>query len=252
MTKPKCRIFLGTSGWAYQDWAGRFYPKKLASKKWLEFYAQQFDTVELNATFYHSFSEKIYQNWYERTPPNFTFVVKMSRFITHRKRLIDVADSIQWQEQNCAPLKEKLALYLLQLPPRMAYAPERLFDALAAFADPSKVAVEFRDRKWLTPEILKILQQFNAVCCNVDSPKLKIENTLTSTTGYIRLHGRIHMYGTNYSSHQLDKVVEQVTALRQKGARKIFIYFNNDFLGFATRNACFLSKKLAKLSYITL
>ncbi len=252
MVKKKCKIFLGTSGWSYKDWSGVFYPKTLSQNKWLEFYAQQFDTVELNATFYHSFSEKTYQNWYNKTPSNFTFVVKISRYITHQKQLIGVKESIQWLEQDCWALKEKLALFLLQLPARMVYAPERLHDALAAFSNPSKVAVEFRNEKWLTPEIIKILQHFNAVCCNVDSPKLRIEDYLTSETGYIRLHGHTLMYGVSYSSRQLDNIVKQVVELYQKGAKKIFIYFNNDFLGFAPRNARSLYNKLTKLSFISL
>lgn len=236
-SKKKCQNLIGTSGWSYDDWLGRFYPQNCSKKYWLEYYASQFNTVELNATFYHHFSQKVFKNWHDRTPKNFQFIVKLPRYITHTQRLINIKSGILKAEKAAAPLQDKLALFLMQLPPNIAYQPERLERALSAFSDSSRVVVEFRNEKWITPEVKKILKDYKAIFCNVDSPSIQIYNELTSKIAYIRLHGHSRMYNYNYTITQLTKIVDATKDLIKKGASKIYIFFNNDHYANAPRNA---------------
>jgi uncharacterized protein YecE (DUF72 family) len=241
MTKSK--IWIGTSGWAYRDWSGRFYPEDLTKKKWLEYYSSKFNAVELNVTFYRQFSPETFAGWYNQTPDNFRFVVKLSRYITHVKRLSRVSQAIKLAEKNASALQEKLGLILLQLPASMPYKPERLYNALAAFADPSRVAVEFRHKRWFTPEVHAILTKFNTVFCNVDSPGIRIYDHVTAKTAYLRLHGHTKMYNYYYNAAMLKKIAGVIKKLLNKGVTEVYIFFNNDFYAYAPANA----KKLSSL-----
>ncbi|MBS0351216.1 MAG: DUF72 domain-containing protein [Proteobacteria bacterium] len=234
--------FIGTSGWTYEDWAGAFYPKELPKSKWLEYYASQFNTVELNATFYRSFPQKTYESWYKRTPDNFHFVVKISRFISHIKKLVDVEESIQKAQQSAHGLKEKLGLFLLQLPPKIGYNKELLISTLAAFSDPSQLVVEFRNAQWFNPETYSILKKFNCIACNIDSPHLRIYDWVTSDIAYLRLHGHTKMYAYDYDRRQLNKITDILDGLKKKGAKKIYVFFNNDHFACAPKNAAKLKK----------
>ncbi len=233
----KQKILIGTSGWTYSDWTGLFYPEQLPKSQWLEYYAQKFKTVELNATFYRNFPQKTFAAWYDRTPENFKFVIKLSRYISHRKYLLDVKSSIQLFEDSVLPLKDKLVLLLLQLPPKMPYSPERLYDALSAFSDPSRVVVEFRNQNWLTEEVKSILTKFKVIFCNIDSPSMKVYDWLTSNTGYLRLHGHNKMYNYNYTGRQLKKIALYVEDLMKHGAKEMYVFFNNDYFAYAPHNA---------------
>ena len=117
MTK---KIFIGTSGYSYKHWIDKFYPKDLPQKRWLEFYAQHFNSVELNVTFYRLPKESLFENWYKRTPSNFRFVIKGSRFITHIKRLQDCKEPLNLFMQRAANLKDKLSCILWQTPPSLS------------------------------------------------------------------------------------------------------------------------------------
>ncbi len=128
------RYFIGTSGWHYDDWRGRFYPEKLPRAKWLEFYARHFSTLELNSTFYHLPSEKALTNWYDASPPDFIFAVKVSRFITHIKRLKDCNEAVSNFMSRVIILKEKLGPLLYQLPPGLQRDDERLNIFFSPFA----------------------------------------------------------------------------------------------------------------------
>ncbi|HVV69119.1 MAG TPA: DUF72 domain-containing protein [Gammaproteobacteria bacterium] len=242
----KKHIYIGTSGWTYADWSDLFYPKDLPKNQWLEYYTTQFNTLELNATFYRTFPEKVFKSWYKRTPENFHFVVKASRYITHRKYLLDVTPAIERFEKSIRPLKEKASLILLQLPPRMPYHPERLQAALAAFSDASRVVVEFRNKAWLTEEVLAILIKFKAIFCNVDSPAIQIYDKVTSDIAYLRLHGQKALYDDNYTARQLKKFAASIEHLLQQGAKKVYVFFNNDYHAYAPTNAKQLKKILSK------
>ncbi|MFT3742061.1 MAG: DUF72 domain-containing protein [Gammaproteobacteria bacterium] len=231
------RIHIGTSGWTYPEWAGKFYPAELPQKDWLPYYCQHFDTVELNATFYRQFPAKTFAHWYEETPEHFKFVIKVSGYITHRKHLKETDRYIKRFEKDVWHLQDKLGLLLLQFPPHMPYDPERLKAALAAFKDPSRVVVEFRDAKWLTDEVKSLLQDFKAIFCNVDSPILQVYDTITAPVAYLRLHGHSKMYDYNYKMPQLTQIQHNIHQLIQQGAREVYILFNNDMHAYAPKNA---------------
>ncbi len=228
---------IGTSGWMYNDWKGAFYPENLAKSRWLDYYTTQFNTVEINATFYGSFKDATYENWRDRAPDSFRYVLKAPRLITHRKLLVDVQPSIEIFWRSAAILGNKLGLILLQVAPQTPYDPERVEKAVQAFGDPSKVAVEFRDEKWLTLEVEEMLRRLGTVYCNPDSPKSPLTDILTSSTGYIRLHGRTQWFAYNYSEEDLQDIARVARSMQAKGAEQIYFFFNNDFHANAVRNA---------------
>jgi len=244
-TKP-VTFFVGTSGWTYDHWKGRFYPENLPKKGWFDYYAKEFQAVEVNATFYRPFKDQTYQNWRERAPQGFGYVLKAPKLITHRKYLIDVEADIQAFYRSCALLQDKFEMILLQVAPNMPIDPGRLQNALQAFPDPSRVAVEFRRPEWQNPDTLQLLRAAGATICNVDSPQQKLGGQLTSERAYIRLHGRKHWYAYNYSPDELSEIAALARELRRRGANKVYIFFNNDFEGYAPANALALVELLGQ------
>jgi uncharacterized protein YecE (DUF72 family) len=237
-------FFIGTSGWTYDHWKGRFYPAELAKAHWFDYYASQFSSVEINATFYRTFKDQTYQKWKERAPEGFGYVLKAPRLITHRKYLVDVAELVQAFYHSCALLEDKFELILLQVAPQTPYDLERLRTALLAFPQPSKVAVEFRRSEWFCADTLDMLHSVGTAMCNVDSPRQTITNYVTSDKAYIRLHGRRHWYSYNYTDNELIEIAQLARQLVHQGAKKVFIFFNNDFEGYAPANALTLKHLL--------
>ena len=212
---------IGTSGWTYDHWKGNFYPSDLPKSRWFVYYASQFSTVEVNATFYRNFKDQTYLNWKERTPEGFAYVLKAPRIITHRKYLLDVEEEIATFSRSYALLKDRLEMILLQLAPKTPYDPERLQKALQAFPDPRKVAVEFRHTIWYGAETEDLLRSLGTTFCNVDSPRQKLTCILTSDRAYIRLHGRKHMYSYDYPDDELDEIAEELPAFELAGRLRV-------------------------------
>ncbi len=229
--------FVGTSGWTYDHWKGCFYPQDLPKKSWFEYYASVFQAVEVNATFYRSFKDQTYANWRERAPQGFGYVLKVPQLITHRKYLVGVDEDIRTFYQSCSLLKDKFEMILLQIAPNMPYDLRRLQIALSAFPDPARVAVEFRRPEWLNPDTMSILNDTRAAICNVDSPQQRLSDTLTSDRAYLRLHGRNRWYAYNYSELELKEIADLARNLANKGAQRVYIFFNNDYEGYAPANA---------------
>jgi uncharacterized protein YecE (DUF72 family) len=248
MTKNSAKdsptYYIGTSGWTYDHWKGRFYPEKLARSHWFDYYATQFSSVEVNATFYRTFKDQTYLKWKQRAPQGFGYVLKAPRLITHRKFLLDVEELIQAFYRSCTLLEDKFELILLQVAPQTPYDLPRLKVALQAFPDPSQVAVEFRRDQWLNRDTLDLLQSFGAVMCNVDSPRQKLTNYLTSDRAYLRMHGRKHWYSYNYTPTEIVEIAGLSRQLVQRGAKRVYIFFNNDFEGYAPVNALSLKNML--------
>lgn len=228
---------IGTSGWTYPEWRGTFYPNNMSAKNWLQFYSEHFDMVEMNATFYRFFKKENFQRWHDIVPNHFRFIVKAPRIITHRRHLIHCEDVIQEFCTSIKPLGNRLALILLQLAPRTAYAPDRLEKALLAFPQRHKVVVEFRDKKWLTDEVKALLTRLKVVFCATDSPKTDLVSWVTSQTAYIRLHGHKKWYDYYYKKPELIRIAKFAKLLSKKGAKKIYIAFNNDHHAYAVKNA---------------
>lgn len=236
---------IGTSGWNYADWRNIFYPKNVPQSQWLSFYANYFQTVEINATFYRSFDKKIYKKWHDAVPEPFEFILKVPRYITHWKKLQDCDKAIKLFCQSAKLLKNKLGLLLMQFPASFPYDPEKLEKALLAFGDlREKVVVEFRNKIWLTEEVHALLVRLNCIFCVIDSP-LKINcNWVTSNIAYFRMHGRKIWYNYSYSTHELQQIQKRAQLLAKKGAKQIYIFFNNDVDAFAIESASYLQKRL--------
>lgn len=236
--------YIGTSGWIYEHWKGRFYPADLAKAHWFSYYRQQFNTVEINATFYHSFKESTYLKWRDQAPAGFHYTVKAPRRISHSKKLVDCGQEIAEFGEKVKALGAHFGVILLQLAPSTRLDLARLRSALEAFPDPTRVAVEFRDEKWERERTFALLREFGAVYVCVDSPQTRLEPVLTGERAYLRLHGRARWYESAYSQAELREVAAAARKLAEQGAKEIYIYFNNDARGFAPRNALELKEML--------
>jgi len=240
-------VYVGTSGYNYPHWWNRvFYPSDLPQKKWLEYYAEYFDTVELNVSFYRLPQKEVFDGWYKRTPKKFVFAMKGSRFITHIKRLKDCRDPLSLLFEHASPLKEKLGVVLWQLPPRFKFQKERLeeFCVLLSTLPRSKLhrhAFEFRDESWFCNEAFRILEEFRFAFCIAHGSGLPFIEKITSHVIYLRLHGGQVLYGSNYSDKELKQWAKKIEDWRKK-KKTVFVYFNNDAYGFAVKNALTLKK----------
>lgn len=237
-------FFTGTSGWTYDHWRGTFYPPDLPKSRWFDYYAARFNAVEINATFYGAFKDQTYLKWKERAPQGFGYVLKAPQTITHRKLLKDAQEEIQAFSRSAALLGGAFEMILLQVAPSQPYDPGLLRSALEAFADPGRVAVEFRSRRWYNPEIENLLAATGTAFCNVDSPGQELTETLTSRRAYLRLHGRARWYSSNYSDEELAQVAALARRLVERGAERVYTFFNNDLGTYAPYNAATLHQLL--------
>ena len=237
MNEKHAKILIGTSGWTYDDWKGPFYPEKMPRSKWLEYYTGQFSTVEVNSTFYRPFTDQTYQNWSNSVPPDFLYVLKAPRIITHQKYLEEVDELIRTFWRSASLLGERLGMILLQVAPGTPYDLDRLRSAILSFGDPKKIAVEFRDDIWYSAETRAVLSELGAAFCCVDSPLNQLVDWVTSDTAYIRLHGRINWYAHDYNEEELRQIKETADRMAENGAKTIYIFFNNDYQCHAPRNA---------------
>jgi uncharacterized protein YecE (DUF72 family) len=242
--KRDVKFYIGTSGWTYDHWKNKFYPGDLPKTKWFPYYCKYFPAVEINATFYRRFKDQTYIKWKNQVNETFRYVLKAPRIITHRKFLLNADDDIKAFGNSASLLGDKLGLILLQLAPQTKYDPELLRETILSFKNPQKLAVEFRSKNWLNSEIYKILKESGAVFCNADSPKTSLIDWVTCDTAYLRLHGRKSWYSYNYSDRELAEIRSLAENFADKGAKRIYIFFNNDFGGFAPENALLLMEML--------
>ena len=237
------KYYIGTSGWVYPHWREVFYPPKLSQSKWLEFYTRHFATVELNNSFYRLPSEQAFANWRDTSPPGFVYAVKVSRFITHIKRLKDVAEPVATFLSRARHLNEKLGPLLYQLPPNMHRNDERLDSFLSLLPKGLHHVVEFRHRSWLDEGVFDILRRHNVGLCVFDMPDMSCPLVATANFAYIRFHGSSGLYFSCYSDEELEDWARRISALA-KDLDAVYIYFNNDAEGFAVKNAQTLAEKL--------
>ncbi len=230
------RNFIGTSGFSYKAWKGLFYPDNLPSSKWLEFYSQHFSTVEINSSFYHLPSEKTLINWKEKVPEDFVFVLKSSRFITHRLRLKGAEKSVELFSSRARLLKEKLGLVLYQLPPGLHKDLERLETFLKLLPPDINHAVEFRHDSWLGEDTFKLLADHQAAYCIISAPVLQCRLQATTDFVYIRFHGASNWYDYDYTFEEMQWWAEQIRGFNRQQL-PVYAYFNNDVSGYAIKNA---------------
>ncbi len=239
---PEGKIFIGTSGFSYDNWKGEFYPENLSKKDWLTYYAHKFNSLEINSSFYHLPRKKTFSNWARKTPEDFVFSIKASRYITHLKKLTDTKEPLKKLIDSAQELGPKLGPFLFQLPGNLKKDAEKLDNLLkAAQKMKIKSAFEFRDESWFDKEIYDILGHFGSGVVISSSPKFPYHEKITGNLCYIRLHGKEKLYHSSYSRQELEEIAAVAKNCRKKGI-DTFIYFNNDALGHAFRNAMTLQE----------
>ena len=237
--------YIGTSGWHYDDWRGRFYPEKLPKPQWLEYYADHFSTVELNNTFYRLPSEKAVVNWNNNVPSDFVFSVKGSRFITHVKKLRDTGEAVGSFMSRMGALQKKLGPLLYQLPPGMHRNDDILEAFLSILPSGFRHVMEFRHETWLTEKVFDILRKHGTGLCVFDMPRLTCPVMATADFAYIRFHGHDSLYSSCYTNEELDNWAKNIVKL-SKELKTVYIYFNNDVAGYALKNAASLGDCLKR------
>jgi uncharacterized protein YecE (DUF72 family) len=233
------KIFIGTSGWNYKHWMnGAFYPEGLKQSAWLEFYAERFGTVELNNSFYRLPPPETFAAWAKRSPADFIFAVKASRYITHIKRLKDPEESVKLFLKNSSRLGKKLGPILFQLPPRMKVDLDRLEGLRRALSRRKelKVAIEFRDETWLKQEVYAAVERAGWTVCLADWRDLPRDIPVVGPFCYIRRHGTTAQYASLYSDEQVAADAEFATDVARDG-RDVYVYYNNDAHAYALKNA---------------
>ncbi len=241
------KIYIGTSGWNYKHWSnGVFYPPGLNQKEWLGYYSKIFNTVEINNTFYRLPSRAVFEKWRDSVPDGFRFIVKANRFITHIKRLKDPEISVKNFLLNVGGLGEKLGPILFQLPPSWNVNIERLENFLSYLTSQKiipglKTAFELRNSSWAINEIFDLLKTYNTALCFADWPGLTIEKPVTSDFVYLRRHGPKDLYSSDYSEKKLRRDGAYISSWLKEG-KNVYVYFNNDWGGYAVKNALELLK----------
>lgn len=238
------RIHIGTSGWNYKHWLGRFYPEKFPASKMLTFYAQHFNTVELNNSFYHLPSSNSFETWRETTPDKFVFAVKGSRYITHMKKLKDPKLATERFFAPSEKLEEKLGPILFQLPPRWRVNTERLATFLNVLPRDHRYAFEFREHTWFTEDVYRLLREHNAALCIYQMTGYESPEEITADFIYLRFHGTESTYGGSYSDEALRGWAARIKKWRRQ-SKDVYVYFNNDPEGHAIRNAKTLQQLLS-------
>jgi uncharacterized protein YecE (DUF72 family) len=230
------KYYIGTSGWHYNHWKGSFYPPHLPAKDWLKYYAQDFNTVEINASFYRLPLESTFTNWRQEAPPGFCYAVKASRFITHIKRLKDSREPLNTFLTRAKCLESSLGPILYQLPPGLHRDDQRLADFLAMLDRKLQHVFEFRHSSWMNEEVFSLLRKYRAGFCIFDMPGFTSPIVFTADFAYFRFHGKGELYSGNYPDSDLAEWAEKIQKA-DEGVKTVYIYFNNDAGGFAIQNA---------------
>ena len=224
---------MGTSGWSYTDWKERFYPADLSQKDWLLFYAQHFNSVEINMTFYRFPKPETLKGWLNKTPADFSFTLKANRRITHLRKLKGTKNDIRYFYHLAENLREKMGCILFQLPPSLAADLSLLRNFLSTLSPKYKNVIEFRHESWYTEEVYELLNSYEAIFCVVSSTKVPETVIQTAETCYFRFHGLTGGYRYHYTDEELKNWAETI---KNTKAKECYIYFNNDYHAHAVSN----------------
>jgi len=235
---------IGTSGWVYPHWRGTVY--RGDQRTWLDQYAAQFDTVELNGSFYRWPADARFETWHDRVPEGFTMTVKAPRGLTHARRLADPEVWIERVTRGLLALGDRRGPLIVQLPPTMQRDDERLDAFLTALPGWTRPVVEFRHDSWNDEAVFALLERHGAAYCVMSGAKLPCLLRVTAPIAYVRLHGPDpeHLYGGSYSDDDLAWWAARIREWEQAG-HEVYAYFNNDGEANAVRNARTLKRLLA-------
>lgn len=239
-------VWIGTSGWTYDSWRGPFYPEDVPRKRWLQWYAAQFATTEINGSFYRTPSLEAVKAWREQTPDDFRFAWKASKFITHWKRLgPSSANSLGLMETRLKVLGPKLGPVLFQLPARFKADRERLAAFLKMLSKRRRYAFEFRDASWFDAEVFELLRRRSVALCISDHHDAPTPWEATADFVYIRGHGPTGEYHSRYSLKALRQWAANVATWKRQGI-DVYCYFDNDQKSAAPQDARRMEKLVAK------
>ena len=238
-------VRIGCSGWNYDDWRGEVYPRGVPKSRWLAAYAERFDTVEVNSTFYRLASRQAVEGWVRNTPDGFAFAVKASRFLTHVKRLTDLGQGIERFYAPLAPMIEagKLGPVLWQLPETFQRDDERLVHWLDALPE-GRHTIEFRHSSWFDAAVLRRLARRGVALTVGDHPQRPFQpHKATADWWYVRFHYGARGRNGNYSATELETWARRIAQWRSR--RAVYAYFNNDWNAYAPANASALAAALS-------
>lgn len=242
-------VRIGCSGWMYDDWRGRLYPDNLAKRRWLERYAEVFDTVEVNSTFYRLARREAVAGWVDQTPEGFEFAVKASRYLTHIRRLVDIRDGITRFYEPLAPMVDagRLGPVLWQLPENFHRDDARLEGWLELLPS-GRHTIEFRHSSWFAPSVLDALRARGVALTIGDHPSRPFQShEATADWRFVRFHYGARGRAGNYSASEIETWARRIAQWRRREA--VYAYFNNDWRGFATANASLLLRRLGERAY---
>lgn len=232
----RATIRIGCSGWQYRHWRGRFYPRDLPAERWLEHYGAEFDTVELNNSFYRLPEADTFASWGRRAPPGFVFAVKASRYLTHLKRLRDPGEPLDRLWSRAERLGDHLGPMLYQLPPRWHRDLDRLAGFVAALPARRRQAIEFRDASWYRTDVYRVLDGGDVALCLHDMRGSATRPEPIGPFVYVRFHGATGRYRGGYSGQALSAWASRLVGWADAG-RPVYAYFNNDARAHAVRDA---------------
>lgn len=216
--KLECMIYVGTSGFSYSEWKGVFYPEKLLSKEYLNFYARHFTTTEINNTFYRSPSESVAKAWCEQVPDAFRFALKLNRKITHKKRLREVGEEMEWFLKGASAMGDKLGTILVQLPPYFRKDLGVLADFLQQYKGTLRLALEFRHDSWFGEDTLQLLSEHGASLALVEADERSAFRQATAPFVYMRLRK------SGYTQDEIQDWADWIRSLRQD----VFVYLKHE------------------------
>ena len=227
-------VRIGCSGWSYPHWRKRFYPEKMPAREHFAFYAQHFNTVELNNPFYRQPPRERFEAWREQAPPGFLFAVKGSRYVTHIKRLAGEKKSIDLVVDAALGLGEKLGPILFQLQANFHVDLDRLERFVGMLPTDVRFTLEFRHDSWLVPAVFELLRAHRIALCIPDNPKMPKSLEITSDFTYIRMH--LPPQDLGYGQRALQPWAHRIIGWHRDGL-DVFVYFNNDMEGHAIKDA---------------
>jgi uncharacterized protein YecE (DUF72 family) len=240
-------VRIGTSGWVYRDWRGPFYPRDLPTKQWFAHYATEFDTVEINNTFYRMPDFETFDQWKRQAPPGFVYSLKLGQFGSHRMKLRDAQSWLPNHVERARRLGRALGPTLVHLPPRWRANVERLDEFLSVAPRSMRWAVELRDASWLRDDVFDVLRAHGAALCLHDLLP-RHPRVLTTDWTYLRFHGPAALeqkYVGRYGGRRLTRHADRIASWQADGI-DVYAYFNNDFHGDAILDAHWLRERVAR------
>ena len=247
LVSAAAQIRIGCSGWQYKHWHEIFYPKGLAQTRWFAFYAEHFDTVEINSSFYHLPKASTFEKWRDQAPPGFCYAVKANRFITQSKKLLDCEEPMERMMSATRHLGERLGPILYQMPPSFGLNLDRLEAFLQLVPKDVTNVFEFRNKSWYVPETFALLDRHGASFCVHDMRGSAAERIAVGSAAYVRFHGGVGKYWGRYSDERLMAWAEWLVEQARCG-RTAWAYFNNDIHGHAIHDAQTLKSMVGQIN----